>query len=73
MITHIVFFKLIDRSAQNSSKAAQVLRSLEGKVPVLKYLEVGIDLLRTNRSYDIALVARFESLEDRHTRITPST
>lgn len=64
MIKHIVFFKLKDSSAENVEKAATVLRGLEGKVEQLRSLEIGIDVIKSPRSYDIALVATFDSLED---------
>lgn len=64
MITHIVFFKLKDRSPENIRKTRDVLIGMEGKIPQLRHLEVGIDLLRTERSYDLALIAKFDSLAD---------
>lgn len=64
MITHIVLFKLSERTGENILKARDVLAGLEGKVPFLRGLEVGADVLRSERSYDIALVARFDSLVD---------
>jgi hypothetical protein len=64
MITHIVMFKLIDRSPANVKKASDVLMSMEGKIPVLRHLEVGIDVLHTERSYDLALTTKFDSLAD---------
>lgn len=64
MIKHIVFFKLKDSSLENIEKTAAVLRGLEGKVEQLRGFEVGIDVLKSARSYDIALVADFDSLED---------
>ncbi|NOU93782.1 Dabb family protein [Paenibacillus sp. LMG 31456] len=64
MITHIVFFKLKDRSPEAVKATAQVLTNMEGKIPVLKYIEVGLDVLHLERSYDIALITKFESLED---------
>ncbi len=63
MITHIVFFKLKDRSAEQIKKAAGVLEGLKAKVPGIRSLEVGVDVVRAVRSYDIALTARFDSLE----------
>lgn len=63
MITHIVMFKLKDRSAESIERTAQVLRYMEGKIDVLKHLEVGVDVLHSERSYDIALVTKFESME----------
>lgn len=41
-----------------------MLRGLEGKVEQLRGLEVGIDVVRSQRSYYIALIATFDSLED---------
>lgn len=63
MITHIVFFKLKDRSAESIERTAQVLRNLEGKIEELKSIEVGIDVLHSERSYDIALITKFDSME----------
>ncbi len=67
MIKHIVLFKLKDRSADNVERAAQVLRDMEGKIEVLRTIEVGIDVLHSERSYDIALTTSFDSLEDLET------
>ncbi|MCX7921686.1 MAG: Dabb family protein [Clostridia bacterium] len=64
MFTHIVFFKLIDKSPGSLEKARQVLADMEGKIPFLRYIEVGIDVLHSERSYDLALVTKFDSLED---------
>jgi hypothetical protein len=64
VITHIVLFKLLDRSPESIEKARAVLASLDGKIPQLRHLEVGADVLRTDRSYDLALVAKFDNLED---------
>jgi hypothetical protein len=64
MITHIVFFKLKDRSLQSLEKASDVLMGLKGRIPQLRYIEVGIDVLHSERSYDIALVTKFDSLEE---------
>ncbi len=64
MIKHIVLFKLKDSSPESIETTAGVLRGLKGKVEQLRELEVGIDVVKSARSYDIALVATFESLED---------
>jgi hypothetical protein len=64
LIAHIVMFRLIDRSPESVGRAADVLRGLAGKVPALRSLEVGVDVLRSDRSWDIALTAGFESLAD---------
>ncbi|MBQ0099619.1 MAG: Dabb family protein [Firmicutes bacterium] len=53
MIKHIVCFKLKDR--KNAEKAKEVLLSMKGNVPLLRGIEVGVDKLHSERSYDIIL------------------
>lgn len=64
LIKHIVLFKLKDAVPSNIERTVQVLRGLEGKVEQLRSLEVGTDVIRSPRSYDIALIATFDSVED---------
>ena len=64
MITHIVFFKLSEPTAGNISETRQMLLEMSGKIPWIRHLEVGTDLLRSERSYDIALLARFDTIAD---------
>lgn len=64
MITHIVLFKLKDPTPENMENTRKVLASLKDSVPVVRTLEVGVDLVRKPRSYDLALVATFSNLED---------
>ncbi len=64
MITHVVLFKLIDASQKNVEKARDVLLGMKGKIPLLRHLEVGMDVLRSARSYDIALIAQFDSIDE---------
>lgn len=63
MIKHIVLFKLKDRSAESVQRTAQVLRNLEGKVESLLSIEVGTDVLHSERSFDIALTTTFQDLD----------
>ncbi|WP_338552055.1 Dabb family protein [Paenibacillus sp. KS-LC4] len=63
MITHIVLFKLKDNSAESVETTAQVLRNMEGKIDELKSITVGLDVLHSERSYDIGLITTFESLD----------
>ncbi|MCX7841833.1 MAG: Dabb family protein [Clostridia bacterium] len=64
MITHVVMFKLKDNSKENVQKAKEVLMSMDGKVEQLRHLEVGIDVLHSERSYDIVLITKFDSMKD---------
>jgi hypothetical protein len=63
MLTHIVLFKLKDRSPENIERTARVLRDMEGKIEELLSIEVGIDVVHSERSYDIALTTKFANLE----------
>lgn len=62
MITHVVLFKLKDRSPATIEKVAEALRGLKSSVPVIRSLEVGVDVLRSARSFDISLTVRFDGL-----------
>lgn len=55
MIKHTVCFKLKDNSPEECNKAAQILRSMNGNVELLRGIEVGVDFLHSPRSYDIIL------------------
>lgn len=61
MIKHIVCFKLKDNSPQKKQEAAEKLLSMEGKVPMIKAIEVGTDFLGSERSYDVILQVTLES------------
>lgn len=60
MIKHIVCFKLKDNSKEECEKTAEILRSMEGNVPLLRGIEVGVDFLHSQRSYDIILQVKLD-------------
>ena len=60
MITHVVVAKLKDRSVQNIESVHDLLSSLNGTIPSLRHLEVGTDLTRSERSFDLTLIAKFD-------------
>ncbi|AHD06531.1 stress responsive A/B barrel domain protein [Paenibacillus larvae subsp. larvae DSM 25430] len=64
LLTHIVFFKLKDRSPEAVERTAEVLRNMKGRIPELLDIEVGKDIVHSERSYDLALVTKFKSLSD---------
>ncbi len=64
MITHVVLFKLKDRSSGSIDKARDVLLGLKGKIRQLRQIEVGVDVLHSERSFDIALITKFDSMDD---------
>jgi len=61
MITHVVLFKLKDRSREAVEVTKQVLLNMRGRIPELLDIEVGSDQLHSERSFDIALITHHES------------
>lgn len=55
MIKHIVCFKLKNNSTEECEKAKEILLSMQGKVPELRGITVGVDFLHSERSYDLIL------------------
>ena len=68
MIKHIVMWKLHGfaegkSKAENAAKAKQMLEALNGKIPGLLKLEVGINSTHSEGSSDLVLYSEFESTE----------
>ena len=61
MLTHVVCFKFSNFDV--ASEARQRLLSMAGRVPSLRHIEAGVDVVRGERSYDVALITRFDDLE----------
>lgn len=59
-LTHMVMVRLKDPTPENVDAAVEKIRSMTGQIEVLKSLEVGKDVVRSERSYDLALIARFD-------------
>ncbi len=49
---------------ENSKIIKEKLEALVGVIPEIVKLEVGIDILGTNQSYDVVLVSEFKNLEE---------
>lgn len=64
MFTHIVLFKAKEPTKENLQFLEKTFLSMNGNIKELKQLEVGIDVIRSERSYDIAIITRFDSKED---------
>lgn len=64
MLKHIVCFKLKDNSEAECNKAKEILLSMKDNVPMLRNIEVGIDVLHSQRSYDIILQVTLDSFDD---------
>ena len=64
MIKHIVCFKLANPTEELLNKTKEILLSMKGNVPTLKDIEVGVDFLHSQRSYDVILQVWLDSRED---------
>jgi hypothetical protein len=69
MLNHVVMWRFKDeaegaKKSENLLKAKFLLDSLPEKISAIRSFEVGIDLLRSDSSYDLLLISRFESQRD---------
>lgn len=64
MIKHVVCYKLKDNSLEKKQEVKNTLLSMKGKVGYFVDINVGIDFLGSERSYDIVLEMTFETKED---------
>lgn len=58
MLVHVVLFRLAQ--PDRASDLADQMRAMQGRVPTLRELEVGVECLPSERSAHIALIARFD-------------
>lgn len=59
---HVVCFKFRDEG--DVERVAGLLEALPAKIPEIRRYDVGRDFVRSERSYDLALVAEFASHDD---------
>ena len=64
MFTHIVLFKAKEPTKENLEFLEKTFLSMKGNIKELKELEVGVDVIRSDRSYDVAIITRFDSKEE---------
>ncbi|MCD8544338.1 MAG: Dabb family protein [Sulfurospirillum cavolei] len=70
MVRHIVFFKLPDNSEMNKQAMRDRIMSMQGKLDIVKHLEVGLNFSPEERAFDVALISDFETKEDLSTYAT---
>jgi hypothetical protein len=64
MLTHVVFFKLNECTPENIGKLREALLSMTGQIPQIRHMEVGVNVVPSERAYDVALHQHFDSLHD---------
>lgn len=62
MLTHVVMIKLKQPDPAQATALVDSLLGLVGRVPTLRRMEAGADILRQDRSYDVVLIARFDDI-----------
>ncbi len=60
MIRHIVMFRLHDKA--DADEAVAQLRSMDGKIESLRSLEAGVNVVDSDRAYDVAIHTTFDDL-----------
>lgn len=69
MLKHIVMWRFLDNAEghtkeENLDMAKDLLLALPAMIPQVKSMEVGKDILRSEASYDMALVIEFDGTEE---------
>jgi hypothetical protein len=64
MLKHVVFLKFKPEASESDIEDIEKgLASLPSRIPEIKRYEFGRDILRSDRSYDFALISEFEDQE----------
>jgi len=69
MLKHIVLFKLKSSAEgaskeENAKKIKAGLEALKGKIPQIRHIEVGINIIPSDAAYDIAIYSEFVDEKD---------
>lgn len=69
MIKHVVMWKLKNfaegaSKEQNANKLKVELESLKSKIPQIRHIEVGINMIPSDAANDVALYSEFATLQD---------
>ena len=62
MLVHVVMFKLKEPTEENIGEVVSRLQALADNVPMVRSLEAGADVVKSARSYDVALIVKFDDL-----------
>ncbi|PHR54281.1 MAG: stress responsive protein [Arcobacter sp.] len=64
MIVHIVMFSFKkEKKKENLAKAKAILEALVKRIPSLNSMEVGLDFMQGERSFDLVLTSKFDDKE----------
>ena len=60
MIRHIVLFQIKPEFRNELPQLVANFQAMKGRIPGLLDLEAGVDVLHSDRSYDLALICTFQ-------------
>lgn len=63
MINHIVMFRFGDDKEQ-AKIVKQKLETLPSVISEIKHYEIGINMIESDRAYDMVLISKFDSMDD---------
>ncbi|MBR4458346.1 MAG: Dabb family protein [Clostridia bacterium] len=63
MIRHIVLFKIRDEYKDQLPQLVENFLGMKGRIEGMLDLEAGQDVYHSDRSYDLALITTFDSME----------
>ena len=63
MIRHIVMFKIKDEYKSEIPQLVKNFYGMKGRIEGMLDLEAGADVYHSERSYDLALITTFDSME----------
>lgn len=64
MIKHVVCYQLHERTEKKKQEVKAMFMSMKNKIDVIKEIQIGLDFLKSERSYDVVLEITFDSVED---------
>ena len=63
MITHIVMIKFKPEHIGDAPVVREKLLGLPAQIDVIRHYEVGLDVIRSERAWDLVIFSKFDSLE----------
>ena len=62
MIKHVVCYRLYERTEEKKQEVKEMFMSMKDKIEYIKEIQVGLDFLKSERSYDVVLEITFNSV-----------
>ena len=63
MITHIVMIKFKPEHQADIPAVREKLLALPAQIDAIRHYEVGLDVIRSERAWDLVIFSKFDSLE----------